>query len=840
MGKTLLEIQAKDNASQVIKEVKQSVESVKESTESLSNASSNLDKIKARFDKITNSAMPARRELRALEQIMSRMNLDGLANTDVFTEIAQRAGTIKDAMLDARQATSAYASDEFKLQAMGEALGGIAAAGSIATGAMGLFGVKNEEVAQTLLKVQSAQAMLNGVTQIAKLLNKDSILMLRLKQIQLAANAASTKTLTVATTVNSTATGANTVSVVASTAAGKAWNVVKAVSKALLGDFTGLILVGATALATYAIATSNSADNQDDFNDSIKKGEEAEKSYKDTIVSTYAQLMTSYSKLQSQWKSLSTEHEKNAWIKENKTNFDNLRLSINNVVDAEKVFNGNTNAVAEAFIKRAKAAAQLAKLTDLYKKQMDIMAEMETLQPKSYGKFGPMGGSSSVNKVEEAAKNFRRKQLQKQLDETNRLINSAIKNIDTDITAPTYNNNKTGGGGNTNTNKPTYLSGSINAMKAELNALQQKLADGLIPKDKEQETIKKISDLKNNIEKEEIRLGFKPEPKVEVQKKIEEHYKDLTIEAIVEPKDIIRGSEDDKRASYSNAQNRASQIQNDVDSGVINIDEANRRISELNQKLQSLGLKPVTIEIESNWDKFRSDAETAMDAIGSVDNVVGSISNLANSISEGANAWDIFMNMASSAMSVIEAINTIMQVSTMFTNLNTASKIANASASAGQSASQEAAQIAGVTQAAASTEQIIANKMLEASVLDLAAAEIFLAHAAIPFAGVGIATGLISTMMAAQAAQHAASLSLQSFANGGIIQGSRTIGDNVLVAANGGEMMLNTMQQNHLFKMIDEGRVYNNTNNGPVVFKIKGKTLEGVQRNYDNKMKKLR
>jgi hypothetical protein len=46
------------------------------------------------------------------------MNLDGLSNTDIFSEIAQKAGTIKDAMLDARQATNNFASDTFKLDAV--------------------------------------------------------------------------------------------------------------------------------------------------------------------------------------------------------------------------------------------------------------------------------------------------------------------------------------------------------------------------------------------------------------------------------------------------------------------------------------------------------------------------------------------------------------------------------------------------------------------------------------------------------------------------------------------------------------------------------------------------
>lgn len=46
---------------------------------------------------------------------------------------------------------------------------------------------------------------------------------------------------------------------------------------------------------------------------------------------------------------------------------------MNNVADAEKIFSNNTSVVVEAFAKRARAAARLAQLTELYKKQMELM-----------------------------------------------------------------------------------------------------------------------------------------------------------------------------------------------------------------------------------------------------------------------------------------------------------------------------------------------------------------------------------------------------------------------------------------------------------------------------------
>jgi predicted nucleic acid-binding protein len=74
------------------------------------------------------------------------------------------------------------------------------------------------------------------------------------------ANTASTVSHTVATTANTTATTANTAATVVNTTAQNAWNVAKAVAKALLGDWTGLVLVGAVALGAYALATDDSTD----------------------------------------------------------------------------------------------------------------------------------------------------------------------------------------------------------------------------------------------------------------------------------------------------------------------------------------------------------------------------------------------------------------------------------------------------------------------------------------------------------------------------------------------------------------------------------------------------
>lgn len=103
-----------------------------------------------------------------------------------------------------------------------------------------------------------------------------------------------------------------------------------------------------------------------------KSADTVQEAYDSTLSSTYSDLMGKYEQLKQGWKSLSTEQEKIAWIKNNQTAFDDLRIEINNVTDAENIFNGNTDAVVEAFTRRAKAAARMAQLTELYRKQIEL------------------------------------------------------------------------------------------------------------------------------------------------------------------------------------------------------------------------------------------------------------------------------------------------------------------------------------------------------------------------------------------------------------------------------------------------------------------------------------
>ena len=97
---------------------------------------------------------------------------------------------------------------------------------------------------------------------------------------------------------------------------------------------------------------------------------------------------------------------------------------------------------------------------------------------------------------------------------------------------------------------------------------------------------------------------------------------------------------------------------------------------------------------------------------------------------------------------------------------------------------------------------IVANKAAAASFMELASAAYFAAHAAIPFAGFGIAAGFTA---AAEAIVKG--VGAMQFAQGGIVGGTSYTGDNVIARVNSGEMILNKAQQNRLWSFINSGEM---------------------------------
>ena len=841
-------------------DVSQGMQKIEDSIEGVSGKSKELAMIGKRIDDVSKKSLPARRELKQLEDIMANMNLKGLANTDEFTKAAVRAGELKDALSDTRQAVRAYSDDVMTLQAGAEVFQGIAAAGSIATSAMALFGTENEKVNQILLKVQAAQGLLNGVTSIANLLNKDSVIMLKLKQVQMAINSATTKKDTVLTTANTVAQTANTVATKSDTVAQTAWNTAKAIGNALLGNFSSLVLVGIGALATYAVATSGATDEQNKLNDEVDKGAEAQKGYKKVMADTYASLMTSFEQLKKGWNSLKTTNEKNKWITDNKNKLDELDLSINKVADAENVFNRNTSSVVASFIKRAKAAARLAELTDLYRKQMELLDKRSEILTKigessarartgitavagqaipkgagnftsTYGNinaqgqwvFSEQGAKNWNNGVGESSQSIR--SIDANLKQTKDKITNIVKDIAEDsksggkgttTSGKTTSHNKN----NTNVDKVKFAPNSLDDLNDQLDKAKKRLSSGLFKKGETQDSIRQtIANLEKQVNAKKIELGLElsdeAKKTLEIQK---ENAKKL--EKANEEFNNLNTTYDDKPSSYDSAIKKAEQdngivptnqdkldaIRNEMDYN----DELIAQLEELKAVYESLG------DVEG--------LNKVNDALGEIKSTQDVLATQAEDITGKTIKWE------EQQKSMQEVADTASSVGSAFNSLG------NAFSQAGAEGAAAAMQIMGsiaqmVSEVIPEIIKLIGAKKGEAMASGVASAAPLTFPANI---------GAIATIVATIASTFASIMSsVGAFADGGIIGGGSKIGDNMIARVNAGEMILNGRQQSNLFKMINDGQEANKSNVHVVVSgKVRGKDLELVLANL-NGVKKL-
>lgn len=138
------------------------------------------------------------------------------------------------------------------------------------------------------------------------------------------------------------------------------------------------------------ISTSEAMDNI------AKELESTNASYGDNIISL--------KQLQQEWKNLKTTAEKNQWIKDNKSEFDKLGVSVNDVTDAENIFVNNTEAVVNALRLRAKAAAAQKLAAEQYEKALVARnkAETEAAQgPSGWDKFQNWFVQSSLRATDE-------------------------------------------------------------------------------------------------------------------------------------------------------------------------------------------------------------------------------------------------------------------------------------------------------------------------------------------------------------------------------------------------------------------------------------------------------
>lgn len=453
-------------------------------------------------------------------------------------QLRSKAGDLKDTIGDVNTEITAMASDTPNLSAFGELLGVtgdlLSAHASIIAKVTG----DDKALKDAIATVMVAQTTYNAVLKIANAQETFANSIAKIRKIQ-------TGALTAAISIKTAAEGKGVIATKAATVAQAAFNAVAKANPYVL--LAAAILGVGAALFAFTKKSGEATAAEKKSQEAAAAAQKAWDDFKDTISNTGASLLSTYAKLQTEWKNLKSTYEKNKWIKDNESAFSSLGVEIDNVGDAEKFLVDNTDKIVQAFMLRAKAAAYAAKAKEMYREYIDKEAEYEQKQvragdpvPKyaqpstvyrdkggntaNGGRYNVDNALTITSYTEKGAQEANEK-LKAELGltaEAQRGIQQVVDNqvsLDREAAALLKRNgvkpktNKPTGG-----NKPTkptdespkFAAGSLTDLENQLSELQKKYKDGLLPKLTTDDYIKKVDALKKQIESKKMELGLVP------------------------------------------------------------------------------------------------------------------------------------------------------------------------------------------------------------------------------------------------------------------------------------------------------------------------------------------
>ena len=252
----------------------------------------NLDlNIKVNTSGVDGSLGSLKKQLREAQADVVKLSEKFGATSVQAAAAAKKASELKDKIGDAKALTDAFNPDA-KFKSLTASLSGVAGGFGAVQGAMALFGVESDEVQKTLLKVQSAMAISQGLQAVGESIDsfknlgaviKNTSLfqsaynfILGKEAIAVTGNIIATKAKTVATEAQTVATVEQGVATVTTTTAvGAATLAMKALRIALIASGIGVLIIAigfaVEAFLKFAGAAEKAAAAQKEFNETTIK-----------------------------------------------------------------------------------------------------------------------------------------------------------------------------------------------------------------------------------------------------------------------------------------------------------------------------------------------------------------------------------------------------------------------------------------------------------------------------------------------------------------------------------------------------------------------------------------
>ena len=174
-------------------------------------------------------------------------------------------------------------------------------------------------------------------------------------------------------------------------------------------------------------------------------------------------------------------------------------------------------------------------------------------------------------------------------------------------------------------------------------------------------------------------------------------------------------------------------------------------------------IRKAGLEAESTGEKNYKAFTTSW---GAVKGMKGGIDNITEALKGNGDAWTIVCGIIDGFIALYNGIQTVIGVINLLTAASTAHSVAKGVEATSEGTEAGVRATAATTNASAAATTIVANKLEAASWKELAAAKYMAAHAAIPFAGYGIAAGFVAAMLATVTAA-----GVPMLANGGLATG---------------------------------------------------------------------
>lgn len=724
----------------------------------------------------------------------------------------------------------------------------------VANSALGVVGTLatmtgNEEDANRAMSALAATTgLLNTATKIQAALQKQSNIMLAVGTVQEKAKAAADR-------LAARSTGELTI-------AQRAFNLVAKANPYVLLASALIGVIG--ALGTYLALTRKSKDEEEEE----KKATERRKAATDAMSESLEETIPLYTQLQTEWKNLKDEGERTQWIKDNEKHFHDLGVEITSTGDAENFFVTNTEAVKQAFIERAKAAAAAAEAAEVFRQEMEAVNNAESGKRVSMKEALDMGldrkdvaqnaeyhhgwfGKDTYVLTEEQISKARKIAIEKAQERIGKLYDdmsasekkAADKMAEAGVKAYEEAEKKKHAAirkGNKDTLK--FAIGSLADLESKLSKLQSDRKNGFTPTLDKDEYLRQVDDLTRQIKEKKIELGLeKPETtKQRLERQLEE--------ARVKYELAVDANDEEARQAALEAYKQASKVLEEhelkleIELGLSDSDKA--RIQKEIDDIVNKALNPEQerkFDFSSLSDNMKEEADKVLEEYTRIkdarDELVRKMQEATDdaTIARSQEALEKLAPSLAAVTAEMEKYQAVAnqrkqdqlraeEINKKSEALGSYADMLRSTASAfdflGDSEEAQAAQFALNTAATivGAIQQIAA---MQAQAIAAGTAS----GASLPFPA-NIAA--IATIVATIASIFA---SLPKFAEGGIINGHSYYGDKLLARVNSKEAILNEDQQERALQLMDKNVSFNQMNTVRVTGVIRGKDLLLVQKN---------